>query len=60
MKKLPALITPFGANAALAHDSTVPHLHPHAWSMLPDYGAMLLAALLVVAGVVALRFWRKG
>ncbi len=60
MKNLIALMLLPVATAAFAHDSTVPHVHPHASSMLPDYGAMLLAAALVAAGVVAVRIWRKG
>lgn len=45
--------------SAFAHDSTVPHMHPHASSMLPEYAAMLLAAALVACGVIAVRIWRK-
>jgi hypothetical protein len=60
MKRLTALMLSPLASAAFAHDSTVPHAHPHASSLLPDYGAMLLAAALVAAGIVAVRFWRKG
>ena len=45
--------------AAFAHDSTMPHLHPHASSMLPDYAIMLLAAALVACGVIAVRVCRK-
>jgi predicted transporter len=47
------------AGAALAHSSLVPHEHPHHTSMLPDAVALLLAALLVGAGVVALRRMKK-
>jgi hypothetical protein len=45
--------------AALAHPSVVPHQHPHAASALPDALALLLAALLVGFGFVALRRLRK-
>jgi predicted transporter len=44
---------------AAAHPSAVPHQHPHALSMLPDLGAVLLAALLVGIGILALRRLRK-
>jgi hypothetical protein len=43
------------ATSALAHTSLVPHDHPHAASMLPDALALVLAALLVGLGFVALR-----
>ena len=46
--------------AAFAHDSTVPHVHPHGVSFLPDYAAMLLAAALVAGGMIVYRLWRKG
>lgn len=59
-KTLFALIPVLFADAASAHDSTAPHMHPHASSMLPDYAAMLLAAVLVAGGVIAFRVWRKG
>jgi len=60
MKTLIAVMQLPVASVAFAHDSTVPHIHPHASSMLPDYAAMLLAAAIVAAGVVAVRVWRKG
>jgi hypothetical protein len=44
---------------AAAHPSVVPHDHPHAVSMLPDLVALVLAALLVGFGIVALRYLRK-
>lgn len=60
MKRFFALIAALVPNATFAHDSTVPHLHPHATSFLPDYAVMLLAAALVACGVIAFRAWRKG
>jgi hypothetical protein len=60
MKNLIALMLMPAANAAFAHDSTVPHLHPHASSLLPDYAVMLIAAALVACGMVAYRVLRKG
>jgi predicted transporter len=47
------------AGAAVAHPSLVPHEHPHHSSMLPDGLALMLAALLVGAGIVAYRRIRK-
>jgi hypothetical protein len=46
--------------AVLAHSSVMPHEHPHGVSLLPDLGALLLAALLVGGAVMALRQFRKG
>lgn len=60
MKTLIALMLLPVATVAFAHDSTVPHVHPHASSMLPDHAALLLAAALVAGGVIAVRLWRKG
>jgi predicted transporter len=47
------------AGAAFAHTSLVPHEHPHHSSMLPDGLALVVAALLVGAGVVAYRRTRR-
>jgi hypothetical protein len=46
--------------SALAHPSVMPHQHPHGVSLLPDLGALLLAALLVGGAVIAVRQIRKG
>jgi hypothetical protein len=46
--------------AALAHPSTVAHEHPHGLSLLPDLGALLLAALLVGGAFIVVRQIRKG
>jgi hypothetical protein len=40
---------------ALAHTSSAPHTHPHAVSILPDLSVMLLAALIVGCGALAIR-----
>jgi hypothetical protein len=48
-----------GGASAVAHTSLAPHEHPHAISMLPDMLALVIAALLVGAGVVAYRRFRK-
>ena len=48
------------STAAFAHTSSVPHVHPHDTSILPELSAMLVAALVVACGVFALRkFGRK-
>jgi hypothetical protein len=60
MKTLIASLAAIASTAAFAHDSTMPHVHPHGASFLPDYAAMLLAAALVAGGVIAVRLWRKG
>jgi hypothetical protein len=60
MKTLIALLAALASTTALAHDSTVPHVHPHSSSLLPDYAVMLVAAALVACGVIAYRVLRKG
>jgi hypothetical protein len=60
MKSLIALLVATAATSAFAHDSTVPHEHPHALSILPDYAVMLLAAGLVAGAVIVFRVLRKG
>ena len=46
--------------AAFAHPSVVPHDHPHALSWLPDVGVLLLAALLIGAGILVFRHFSRG
>ena len=48
------------SSQALAHPSVVAHEHPHDASVLPDLGAMLLAALLVGAVFAARQLLRRG
>ena len=43
------------STAAHAHDSLVPHVHPHDVSILPDLYAMLGAAIAVASGLLVLR-----
>jgi len=59
MKFLLAVLFSAFPTFAFAHDSTAPHAHPHASSILPDYALLLLAAALVACGVIAVRVWRK-
>ena len=39
--------------SAFAHPSIIDHEHPHGISWLPDLAALLMAAILVGAGVIA-------
>lgn len=59
MKTLIALLALSVSSAAFAHDSTVPHIHPHGFSVLPDLGALAIAALLVAVAVVLITYRRK-
>jgi hypothetical protein len=54
------LLTALASVQALAHPSVVPHEHPHGVSILPDLGAMVLAAALVGAVFAVRRLLRKG
>jgi flagellar biogenesis protein FliO len=54
-----AVTMAFIAGTAFAHTSVVPHEHPHGLNWLPDVGALLIAAVLVGAGVFAFRRFRK-
>ncbi len=44
---------------AAAHPSVVAHEHPHAVSMLPDFAALLMAAVAVGAGVLIFAKFRE-
>ena len=59
MKNLIALMLLPVATVASAHDSTLSHVHPHRIGILPDLGAMTLAALLVAITVVVIRNRRR-
>jgi hypothetical protein len=52
MKKVLAIIPLVAASAAQAHDSLVPHTHPHGISMLPDIGTFGIAALVLAIAVI--------
>jgi hypothetical protein len=60
MKKLALICLVMTASAAHAHDSFVPHTHPHGASVLPDLYAMLGAAALIALGAFALRVFKRG
>ncbi|HKY86603.1 MAG TPA: hypothetical protein VJL90_07585 [Pseudorhodoplanes sp.] len=43
------------STAAMAHTSSVPHVHPHDVSILPELSAMFVAALIVACGAFVVR-----
>jgi hypothetical protein len=53
MKIVFAIMSVLTASAAHAHDSLVPHTHPHGISMLPDVGTFGVAALVLALAVIA-------
>jgi hypothetical protein len=55
MKKITALLSAFSMPAQ-AHESLVPHAHPHGLSMLAGTDAVICALLALVAGLIAC--WR--
>jgi len=48
------------STAAHAHDSLMPHVHPHEVSALPDLYAMLGAAVAVACGLLVFRKIMRG
>ena len=57
MKKIIALLSAFSMPAQ-AHESLVPHGHPHGLSMLPGIDAIMCALLVLVALIAYWRFMR--
>ena len=55
MKKITALLSAL-IMPAQAHDSLVPHAHPHGLSMLPGTDAVIGALLALALGLIA--YWR--
>jgi hypothetical protein len=55
MKKIIALLSAFSMPAQ-AHESLVPHVHPHGLSMLPWTDAVIGALLVLVVALIA--YWR--
>jgi hypothetical protein len=55
MKKITALLSAFSMPAQ-AHESLVPHAHPHGLSMLAGTDAVICALLALVLGLIA--YWR--
>jgi hypothetical protein len=58
MKLLLAALFSCAVAAAQAHDSLVPHTHPHGVSMLPSTGTVLCALFALVAALLA--YWKFG
>jgi hypothetical protein len=48
------------SNAAMAHPSTVPHAHPHGASALPEFHAIVFAAVVLAFVFVLWRKFRRG
>jgi|tagenome__1003787_1003787.scaffolds.fasta_scaffold20588006_3 hypothetical protein len=47
------------ATSAQAHPSLIPHEHPHATSMLPDVGMLVVASIVLFSGaLLAYAKWR--
>jgi hypothetical protein len=55
MKKAIALLSAFSLPAQ-AHESLVPHVHPHGLSMLPGIDVVMCALLALVVALIA--YWR--
>ena len=55
MKKIIALL-PALTMPARAHESLVPHAHPHGLSMLPGIDAVMCTLLALVVALIA--YWR--
>jgi hypothetical protein len=59
MKTVVTIVAMFTAGAAHAHDSLVPHTHPHGISMLPDVETFGIAALLLALAVIAVTYVKR-
>ena len=59
MKTIAAIMSVLAAGAAQAHESLVPHTHPHGVSMLPDAETMGVAALLLALTVIAITYVKR-
>ena len=57
MKKIIALLSAFNMPTQ-AHESLVPHGHPHGLSMLPGIDAVI--CMLLVLAVALIAYWRFG
>ncbi len=54
MKTALSIMSVLAASAAQAHESLVPHRHPHATSMLPSAETIGIAALVLSLAVIAI------
>jgi hypothetical protein len=61
MKILLSLLLSLAAVAAQAHESSVPHHHPHGVSALPDLDTLIVASLFTIAAALFafLKFRRR-
>ncbi len=61
MKPMLAFCCFLAATAAQAHESLVPHTHPHGPSLLPDLDTLVVGGILMVAALLAayLKFGRS-
>jgi hypothetical protein len=59
MKTLLSLVFMLAASMAQAHESLVPHHHPHGVSMLPDLDTLVVGAIILIA-VALLAYARFG
>jgi hypothetical protein len=61
MKILLSLLLSVAATAAQAHESSVPHHHPHGVSALPDLNTLIVGSLftIVVALIALLKIRRR-
>jgi hypothetical protein len=59
MKTLILVLSMFAAGVAQAHESLVPHIHPHGISMLPGLDTIAVAVIALTAAAIAyLKFGR--
>jgi len=61
MKILLSLLLSLAAVAAQAHESSVPHHHPHGVSALPDLDTLIVAGIFTIAAALFafLKFRRR-
>jgi len=58
MKKLLVVLSSFSGSAQ-AHESLVPHTHPHGVSMLPGIEIVACGLLVLAAALIAYRKFRR-
>ncbi|MBI2716451.1 MAG: hypothetical protein HYX37_18690 [Rhizobiales bacterium] len=59
MKTLVSILSTFAAGAAQAHESLVPHTHPHGVSMLPGIETIGVAALVLAVTVIVIAQFKR-
>jgi hypothetical protein len=52
MKAILASLLTLGAATAQAHESLVPHTHPHGVSMLPDLDSLVVGSIFMIAAAI--------